>query len=309
VAFDHVTKRFGNDEILHGLTFAVPWGQILGIIGPSGSGKTTTVRMMLGMYRPTSGKIQLFGRNPWRLRHGDKERIGYMPQEFILYPDLTVEENLRLAASLYGVPWWEARRRLREVLPFVELADARRQRVADLSGGMRRRLSLAATLMHNPDFLVLDEPTSGIDPIVRTSIWEGLRDARDGGKTFVVTTHYVSEAEHCDLVILIDAGRIIATGTPAELRRAGGRGGTCSMCISPRRDPIAPSGFGHCHSSARWSPSTGRIRSASSSRTWGGICPNSPRTAIARKAVIWRSSPMRPRSMTCSCASSHALAM
>ena len=220
VTFEHVTKKFGKDEVLHDITFQVPWGEILGVIGPSGSGKTTTIRMMLGMYKTSSGTVRLFGRDPWKLRRSDRERIGYMPQDFVLYPALTTEENLRFAASLYGVPWWETGRRIAQLLPFVDLVDARTRRAEDLSGGMRRRLSLAATLMHDPDFLVLDEPTAGIDPILRTTIWDGLKDARDDGKTMVVTTQYVAEAEFCDHVLLIHEGAIIAAGTPADLRRA-----------------------------------------------------------------------------------------
>ncbi len=220
VTFEDVTKKFGKEEVLHGITFRVPWGEILGVIGPSGSGKTTTIRMMLGMYKPSSGTVRLFGRDPWKLRRSDRERIGYMPQDFVLYPALTVEENLRFAASLYGMPWWETGQRIKTLLPFVDLADARKRRAEDLSGGMRRRLSLAATLMHDPDFLVLDEPTAGIDPILRTSIWDGLKNAREDGKTMVITTQYVAEAEYCDQVLLVHEGAIIAAGTPAELRHA-----------------------------------------------------------------------------------------
>jgi ABC-2 type transport system ATP-binding protein len=237
VLFDHVVKRFGKEEVLHGLSFRVPWGEILGVIGPSGSGKTTTIRMMLGMYKPSEGTVRLFGRDPWKLRRSDRERIGYMPQDFVLYPALTTEENLRFAASLYGVPWWETRRRIDQLLAFVDLADARKRRAEDLSGGMRRRLSLAATLMHDPDFLVLDEPTAGIDPILRTSIWEGFRAQREEGKTMVVTTQYVTEAEYCDHVLLIHEGAIIAAGTPSELRRAATGGDMLDITFDqPRPD-------------------------------------------------------------------------
>lgn len=238
VVFDHVVKRFGKEEVLHGLSFRVSWGEIVGVIGPSGSGKTTTIRMMLGMYKPSDGTVRLFGRDPWKLRRSDRERIGYMPQDFVLYPALTTEENLRFAASLYGVPWWETRRRIDQLLQFVDLADARKRRAEDLSGGMRRRLSLAATLMHDPDFLVLDEPTAGIDPILRTTIWEGLRAARDEGKTMVITTQYVTEAEYCDQVLLIHEGSIIASGTPAELRRAATGGEMLDITFDRARPEI-----------------------------------------------------------------------
>lgn len=218
VSFVDVVKRFGKEVVLHGLNFSVPPGQVLGIIGPSGSGKSTTVRLMLGMYRPSSGSVTLFGQDPSRLKRVDRERVGYMPQDFVLYPTLTAEETLRFAASLYGVPWKQAARRSRELLQFVDLTEAHNRRAGDLSGGMRRRLSLAATLMHDPDFLVLDEPTAGIDPILRVTIWDGLKQARDSGKTLVVTTQYITEAEYCDNVLLVYEGMIIAAGTPDQLR-------------------------------------------------------------------------------------------
>ncbi|MCA1668956.1 MAG: ABC transporter ATP-binding protein [Thermomicrobia bacterium] len=240
VTFENVAKRFGKEEVLHGITFRVPWGEILGVIGPSGSGKTTTIRMMLGMYKASSGTVRLFGRDPWKLRRSDRERIGYMPQDFVLYPALTTEENLRFAASIYGVPWWETRGRIEQLLPFVDLVAARTRRAEDLSGGMRRRLSLAATLMHDPDFLVLDEPTAGIDPILRTTIWDGLKSARDSGKTMVITTQYVAEAEYCDHVLLIHEGAIIAAGTPSDLRRAATGGEMLNIRFQePRPDIVA----------------------------------------------------------------------
>ena len=239
VVMTGVGKRFGKQEVLRDISFRVPWGEILGAIGPSGSGKTTTIRMMLGMLKPTSGTARTFGRDPARLRRADRERIGYMPQDFVLYPALTVTENLHFAASLYGVPWWEAGRRAKELLPFVDLVEAQGRRAADLSGGMRRRLSLAATLMHDPDFLVLDEPTAGIDPILRESIWDGLREMRGAGKTLVVTTQYVTEAEYCGYVLLIDGGTIIAAGTPDELRHAASGGDMIDIQFETPRPDIA----------------------------------------------------------------------
>ncbi len=237
VIFDRATKKFGKDEVLRGLTFTVPQGRVLGVIGPSGSGKSTMVRLMLGMYRPTDGLVTLFGKEPWKLRRTDRERIGYMPQDFVLYPTLTAEETLHFAASLYGVPPRRAHERARELLKFVELDDARKRRADDLSGGMRRRLSLAATLVHDPDFLILDEPTAGIDPILRVSIWDGLKQARDGGKTLVVTTQYVTEAEYCDAVLLVYEGAIIAAGTPDELRRSATGGDMLDVRLNGAIEP------------------------------------------------------------------------
>lgn len=239
VRMERVGKQFGKQEVLHDITFRVPWGEILGVIGPSGSGKTTTIRIMLGMLKPSDGTARTFGRDPARLRRSDRERIGYMPQDFVLYPALTVTENLHFAASLYGVPWWEASKRAKELLPFVDLMEAEHRRAEDLSGGMRRRLSLAATLMHDPDFLVLDEPTAGIDPILRESIWDGLRAMRAAGKTMVVTTQYVTEAEYCDDVLLIDEGTIIAAGTPDDLRHEASGGDMIDITFSQPRPDIA----------------------------------------------------------------------
>jgi ABC-2 type transport system ATP-binding protein len=245
-----VSKKFGRAEVLHDINVRLPWGAILGVIGPSGSGKTTTIRIMLGMLKPSGGTVRTIGRDLrrqrpdvrfWRygLRRSDRERIGYLLQDFVLYPALTVMENLRFAAALYGMPWWEANRRARDLLPFVELTDAAHRRAEKLSGGMRRRLALAATLIHDPDFLVLDEPTAGIDPILRASIWDGLRQWRDRGKTMVVTTQYVTEAEYCDHVILIDEGTIRASGTPAELRREASGGDMIDIEFEQLRPGIA----------------------------------------------------------------------
>jgi ABC-2 type transport system ATP-binding protein len=239
VALENISRRFGREEVLHDINVLLPWGEILGVIGPSGSGKTTTIRIMLGMLKPSGGTARTFGRDPARLRRADRERIGYMPQDFVLYPALTVLENLHFAASLYGVPWWEAGRRAQTLLPFVELEDAAHRRAEKLSGGMRRRLALAATLMHDPDFLVLDEPTAGIDPILRVSIWDGLREWRDRGKTMVVTTQYVAEAEYCDSVILIDEGTIIASGPPEQLRREASGGDIIDIEFREPRPDIA----------------------------------------------------------------------
>jgi ABC-2 type transport system ATP-binding protein len=239
VLLQDISKTFGKQEVLHNIDVVLPWGEILGVIGPSGSGKTTTIRVMLGMLKPSGGTARTLGRNPTRLRRSDRERIGYMPQDFVLYTALTVMENLRFAAALYGVSRWEANRRAKELLPFVQLDEAANRRAEDLSGGMRRRLSLAATLIHDPDFLVLDEPTAGIDPILRASIWDGLRQWRDEGKTMVVTTQYVTEAEYCDRVILIDEGTIIASGAPGDLRRQASGGDMIDIEFEQPRPDIA----------------------------------------------------------------------
>ena len=165
-----LTKMFGDEAAVDSLTMQVPPGTIFGFIGPSGCGKTTTVRLMTGIHKPTSGQIRVLGKNPFDFTKIDRERIGYLIQTFVLYPQLTVWENMNFAASFYGVSLFRGKR-LNKLLEFVELSEDRGKLAGALSGGMKRRLSLAATLVHNPELLFLDEPTAGIDPILRREFW------------------------------------------------------------------------------------------------------------------------------------------
>jgi len=219
VAMDAVSHRFDDHEVLSGIDLAVPRGTILGIIGPSGAGKTTTIRMLTGAIEPTAGEVMVLGRSPRQFRRSERERIGYMPQSFALYEDLTAGENIDFVASLFGMLWRRRRKRVREVLKVVDLWDVRGRQAGRLSGGMQRRLELACALVHEPDLIILDEPTAGIDPLLRGSIWEELHTLRDAGRTILVTTQHVSEADECDAVAMIVGGRIIALAPPAELRR------------------------------------------------------------------------------------------
>jgi ABC-2 type transport system ATP-binding protein len=214
-----ITRRFEDREVLRGIDLSVPRGTILGVIGPSGSGKTTTSRILTGALAPSSGEVTVFGKAPKRFGRKDRQRIGYMPQLFTLYGDLTAGENVDFVASLFGLLWSKRRQRVRQVLHLVELWDARGRRAGRLSGGMQRRLELACALVHDPELVILDEPTAGIDPLLRGSIWEELHRLRDSGRTLLVTTQQVSEAEECDTVALIVGGRIIALAPPEELRR------------------------------------------------------------------------------------------
>ena len=214
-----VYRRFEDREVIRGIDLAVPRGTILGIIGPSGSGKTTTIRMLTGALAPTAGDVSVLGKAPKKFSRRDRERIGYMPQTFTLYEDLTAGENVDFVASLFGMLWRRRRARVKEVLKIVELWDARGRRASRLSGGMQRRLELACALVHEPELIILDEPTAGIDPLLRGSIWDELHRLRDTGRTLLVTTQHVSEAEECDAVAMIVGGRIIALATPDELRR------------------------------------------------------------------------------------------
>jgi len=214
-----VSRRFGNRVVVRGIDLAVPEGAILGIIGPSGSGKTTTIRMLTGALAPSEGEVEVLGERPVRFRRSTRERIGYMPQLFTLYPDLNARENVDFVGSMFGMLWPRRRRRTKEVLTLLELWDARSTRASDLSGGMQRRLELACALVHDPVLLILDEPTAGLDPLLRGTVWDELHRLRDDGRTILVTTQYVNEAEECDAVALIADGRLIALAPPDRLRR------------------------------------------------------------------------------------------
>jgi ABC-2 type transport system ATP-binding protein len=213
-----VSRRFGGAEVVRGLTFGVRRGTICGLLAPSGGGKTTTLRLIAGIYPPSSGTVRVLGSEPSRFGEDDRRRIGYMPQHFVLYPELTVRRNLQFMAGVYGLPRRGRSERVNELITLVDLEDARDRSARRLSGGMQRRLQLAATLLHDPTLLIIDEPTAGIDPLLRARFWEHFRDLRDEGRTLVISTQYVTEAEHCDQIVLMRAGEVVAAGTPDELR-------------------------------------------------------------------------------------------
>jgi ABC-2 type transport system ATP-binding protein len=213
-----LTKMFGDEAAVNSLTMRVPRRTIFGFIGPSGCGKTTTVRLLTGIHAPTSGEVTVLGKHPIEFSKSDREKIGYLIQNFVLYPELTVWENLNFAASFYGVSLFR-HGRLNKLLEFVELKEDKGKLARDLSGGMKRRLSLAATLVHNPELLFLDEPTTGIDPILRRKFWDYFKELQAQGHTLFVTTQYVGEAAYCDLVGVMYAGKLLMVETPEELRR------------------------------------------------------------------------------------------
>ncbi|MCC7371564.1 MAG: ABC transporter ATP-binding protein [Chloroflexi bacterium] len=219
VVAEDLGKSFGDREVVKGLSFEVKGGTIFGVIGPSGCGKTTTMRLLLGVLRPTSGDLRVLGRAPHKFRRRERERLGYMPQQFVLFPELSVSENLGFAASIYGMAFFGRGKRIRRALELVELWDARNRPAGQLSGGMQRRLELAATLVHNPEIIFLDEPTAGIDPVLRAKFWDHFRALRDEGRTLIVTTQYVTESEYCDEILVLRDGQKIATGTPEAVRR------------------------------------------------------------------------------------------
>lgn len=213
-----LTKVFGGEVAVNAITMDVPEGAIFGFIGPSGSGKTTTVRLLMGLYPPDSGEVSVLGVRPSDFSRTDREKIGYLPQLFVLYPELTVWENMNFAASLYGISFWRTKQ-LNQLLDLVELREDRHKLVRNISGGMRRRLSLAATLVHNPTLLFLDEPTAGIDPILRKKFWDYFKELQSHNRTLFVTTQYVGETEYCDFVGVMSEGHLIAVNTPEGLRR------------------------------------------------------------------------------------------
>lgn len=219
VKASQVGKRFGDVVALDSIDLEIDAGEIVGIIGPSGSGKTTAIRLILGLYEPTNGDVRVFGRQSEDFDRELRERIGYLPQHFLLYEDLTVRENLMFTAGMYGLGPRERRARIPELLEAVQLTEAQDRLAANISGGMQRRLALAGALIHDPELVVLDEPTAGIDPVLRATIWDGFRELKAHGAALLITTQYVTEAEYCDRVYLINQGRVAASGAPEELRR------------------------------------------------------------------------------------------
>ncbi|MFN8020336.1 MAG: ABC transporter ATP-binding protein [Acidimicrobiales bacterium] len=212
-----VRTIYGEQRALDGIDLCVDAGTIVGVIGPSGCGKSTLVRAITGIERPTEGEVRVFGIDPADATARQRGRLGYMPQLPVLFPHLTVSANLSFIASLYGVPWRGRRARLARLLDLVDLGPHRRKLVAQLSGGMQRRLTLAATLVHDPMLLVLDEPTAGVDPLLRDRFWTHFRTLRDEGRTIVVPTQYVNEAVSCDAVAVMAGGRLLAVEPPERL--------------------------------------------------------------------------------------------
>jgi lipooligosaccharide transport system ATP-binding protein len=211
-------KRFGAVHAVGGIDLAVPRGICLGLLGPNGAGKTTTMRMIMGLTRPTAGGLELFGKPIAAVDRADRRRIGLVPQENNLDPDLSVVQNLEVYGRYFGLPGALVRSRVIELLAFMQLADKAHAKVMQLSGGMKRRLVIARALIADPDLVILDEPTTGLDPQARNLIWKQLGGLRAAGKTLLLTTHYMDEAERlCDRIVLIDHGRILDEDTPAGL--------------------------------------------------------------------------------------------
>ena len=219
VSMEGVSRRYGDVAAVDNVTLQVPEGTILGVIGPSGSGKTTLIRMLTGTLEPSEGKLIVMGQTPRKFTRRARERLGYMPQHFVLYEELTATENLSFVASLFGLMWPKRGRRVKQLLMLLELWEARSRRARQLSGGMQRRLELACALVHDPLLMFVDEPTAGLDPMLRSKVWMEFHRLRDAGRTLVVTTQVVSEAAYCDQVAVLSHGKLIALAAPDELRR------------------------------------------------------------------------------------------
>ena len=214
-----LTKKFGSLVAVDHMDLSVKSGEIFGFLGPNGAGKTTTVRILCGLMMPTSGTATVVGHDVVTEPEEVKQRIGYMPQAYGLYDDLTVDENLEFFGSVYRVPRDERRKRADEILQLVRLEEFRKHYAGQLSGGMKRRVSLAVSLIHNPELLILDEPTAGVDPPLRRIFWQYFRELNKRGVTFFINTHYMDEAELCDRLALISYGRLVSLGSPTELKR------------------------------------------------------------------------------------------
>jgi ABC-2 type transport system ATP-binding protein len=213
-----LVKRYGDFEAVKGLSFAIRRGEIFGFLGPNGAGKTTTISMLSCLLEPTQGTAIVAGYDVVRQSNEVKRRIGLVPQELALYPTLSARDNLEYFGSIYGLHGRALRQRVDDVLEMVNLTDHAKAAVKVYSGGMKRRLNIAAGLLHCPEVLFLDEPTVGVDPQSRNAIFEHVERMRDEGMTVLYTTHYIEEAERlCDRVAIIDEGRIIALDTPRKL--------------------------------------------------------------------------------------------
>ncbi|WP_425807518.1 ABC transporter ATP-binding protein [Desulfitobacterium sp. Sab5] len=216
-------KRFGNYTAVSGVSFELPAGSILGFVGPNGAGKTTVIRMLCGVLLPTEGKAKVLGYDVLTQSEEIKQRIGYMSQKFSLYEDLTVAENFDFYAGIYNLKGQEAKKRKAEVIERMGVQDRLSQLVGSLSGGWKQRVALGCALLHQPQLLVLDEPTAGVDPVSRRVFWDIIRQLSREGITILVSTHYMDEAESCDYLGFVFYGRLIAFGSPAEMKAREGK--------------------------------------------------------------------------------------
>jgi ABC-2 type transport system ATP-binding protein len=216
IRFDRVTRRYGEVTAINGLSFEVRPGEMFGLIGPDGAGKTTTIRVAAGLLSSDAGTVAIFGRNPVREHRAITAQIGYLSQRFSLYGDLSIDENIAFFAEIHGLRRYAAARD--RLLDMTQLTRFRARRADRLSGGMKQKLALACTLVHEPQILLLDEPTTGVDPVSRREFWKLLSEFLGRGLTIVMATPYLDEAERCARVALLHEGRLLALDTPAQLQ-------------------------------------------------------------------------------------------
>jgi ABC-2 type transport system ATP-binding protein len=218
VSLKEVVKRFGNFTAVDRISLEVGHGEIFGFLGPNGAGKSTTIRMLCGLLRPSSGEGRVNGLDIVSQAERIKANLGYMSQRFSLYDELRVEENMRFFGGIYGLDSLRCRERIEEVLDLISLRERRLSLAGELPTGLKQRLALGCALLHKPPIIFLDEPTSGVDPGTRRTFWDLIYTLADERVTVFVTTHYMEEAEYCNRIGLIDQGRLIALGSPAELK-------------------------------------------------------------------------------------------
>ena len=213
-----LTKRFGKFTAVEDITLSVEQGEIFGFLGPNGAGKSTTIRMLCGILLPTTGQAVVAGFDVITQAEAVKQRIGYMSQKFSLYDDLTVAENIEFYAGIYQIVRADLDRVTQRVLKLTDLLGKDKVLTAELSRGLKQRLALGCAIVHQPPVVFLDEPTSGVDPIVRRQFWELIGELATQGTTVFVTTHFMDEAEHCNRIAFIAGGRLVSLGTPTELK-------------------------------------------------------------------------------------------
>ena len=216
LSFSHVSKRYGGTEAVRDLSFNVARGEMFGLIGPDGAGKTTTIRMLCGLIHPDAGEIRVLGHDPVRAHRRVTGDVGYLSQRFSLYGDLSIDENIAFFADIHGIANYGARRD--RLLELTQLAPFRHRLADRLSGGMKQKLALACTLVHEPKVLLLDEPTTGVDPVSRRELWKLLSQFLASGITILLSTSYLDEAERCSRVALLHEGRQVAIGEPGAIR-------------------------------------------------------------------------------------------
>ena len=220
IQLDHLTKKFGHFTAVDDVSFSIPKGQIFGLLGPNGSGKSTTIRMLCGVIRPTHGGGTIMGYDLLTQTESIKQNIGYMSQKFSLYQDLTVNENLDFYGNIFQMKPERIEVRKKELIEMANLKGKENALAGTLSGGWKQRLALGCALIHEPELLVLDEPTAGVDPVSRREFWKSITELSKQGITILVTTHYMDEANYCDRLCLMFEGKISLIGTPDELKRS-----------------------------------------------------------------------------------------